>query len=167
MPKDPTTGRRRECTLEERVNIIALNERGVSQRKIARTQGVARRTVSRILTQWAQGRQLSSAPRSGRPPVLTERDIRRIIRLSDSDPGATLLEITQRSGLPVCKETIARKLRKMGRYVRWARKKPMINAISRRKRLIWGRGQKSTTVRQWQRRIFTDEVQVELSMRGM
>ena len=67
----------------------------------------------------------------------------------------------------MCEETIAQKLRKIGRYVRWARKKPMINAISRRKRLIWGRGQKSTTVQQWQRRIFTDEVQVELSMRGM
>lgn len=91
MHKDQNTGPRRECTIQERVNIIALDAKGFSQVAIVKSEGVARRTVQRVLVsfffffdscshlayaiagqrvleQWNQSKQLEGTPRYGRPP---------------------------------------------------------------------------------------------------
>ena len=52
MPKDQNTGRCRECTLEERVNIITLDAKGFLQVYITESKGVSRGTVQWVLAQW-------------------------------------------------------------------------------------------------------------------
>jgi len=61
---------------------------------------------------------------------------------------------------------LARALRASGRYVRWARHKPYICEGNRLKRVKWTQSQRRTTVGEWQKRIFTHEIHVELSPRG-
>ena len=94
-------------------------------------------------------------------------DKRRIYRASDADPGATLAELTSDMHLGVNFVTVGRVLRASGRYVRWARRKPFISVKVRSKRIKWARTQRHTTIEQWKKRIFTDEIHIELSPRGM
>jgi len=76
-------------------------------------------------------------------------------------------EVATESSLNISAKTAGRVLRASGRRVRWARHKPFISAVNRRKRVSWARGQRHTTISQWEKRIFTDEIHVELSPRGL
>ena len=76
-------------------------------------------------------------------------------------------EITATSSLNNSPETAGRILRASGRRVRYARKKPHISAASRQKRVSWARSQRYLTIPEWRKRVFTDEIHIELSPRGM
>ena len=62
---------------------------------------------------------------------------------------------------------MGRILRGSGRKVRYARHKPHISPAGRQKRVSWARNQRHISVEQWERRIFTDEIHIELSPCGM
>jgi len=49
MPTDQDTGKRRECTIIERVRVIALNGQGFSQRAIAKKTEIPRSTIQRVI----------------------------------------------------------------------------------------------------------------------
>lgn len=166
MPTDQSTGKRRESTTIERVTIIEMSAQGFSQRDIQRRIGISKTTVQRVLKNW-KSQQIQSLPRTGRPKILNLRDKRRLYRLSDSHPYASLAELRVESGLQVSAETVGRVLRASGRRVRWARHKPHILLAGRRKRMAWSRTQRHITAKQWRRQIFTDEIHVELSPRGV
>jgi uncharacterized protein YerC len=52
MPKDPRTGRRREATIEAKVDIIAKKKEGKTFREIEKQKGVSRAEAQRIYTKW-------------------------------------------------------------------------------------------------------------------
>ena len=158
--------KRHESTVIDRTKIIELSAQGFSQRDIATMMNMSKSGVFGVLRRWKSG-QLQSAPRTGRPTKLAKRDKRRIIRASDANPNASLQELTTELDLRVCFETVGRTLRATGRYVRWARHKPFISEKNRRNRIFWARSQRHTSIEQWKRRIFTDEIHIELSPRGM
>ena len=145
--------------------IIELTAEGYSRRGIQQKLGISKSTVQRVIQEWKSSSQLQPASRSGRPPALNSRDKRRLYRLSDANTYASLRDLAAESGFGVCSETVAWALRASGRYVRWARHKPYINEGNRLKRVKWARSQRRTTVEEWQKRIFTDEIHVELSAR--
>ena len=127
MPTDQITGKQRQTTKVERVKIIELSAQGFSYQDIAKKIAVSKATVSRVLQQWKKDETLEAASRTGRPQALNKRDKRRIYRLSDVNPYASLAELTADVGLGISSETVARILRASGRYVRWARHKPYIS----------------------------------------
>jgi len=114
-----------------------------------------------VIQEWKSSSQLQPASRGGGPPALNSRDKRRLYRLSDANPYASLRDLAAESGLGVCSETVARALRASGRYVRWARHKPYICEGNRLKRVKWARSRRRAAVEEWQKRIFTDEIHVE------
>jgi hypothetical protein len=89
------------------------------------------------MQEWNAQQKLKADSRSDRPTTLSFRDKRHLYRLLDSDPYASLSEITAASGLNISPETAGRILRASGRRVRYARKKPHISAASRQKRVSW------------------------------
>ena len=125
MPTDRDTGKRRETTLLERVRIIELNAQGFSLRAIAHQTKISKSTVHRLLQQWTSTWQLEPVSRSGRPEILNIRDKRRLYRLSDANPYASLAELTAESGLNISPGTAGRILRGSGRRVRYACNKPV------------------------------------------
>jgi len=98
----------------ERVRVIELNAQGFSQPAIAKTTEIPRSTVQRVIQEWNIQQNLKADSRSG----LEFRDKRHLYRLSDSDPYASLNEITAASGLNISPETAGRILRASGRQVR-------------------------------------------------
>lgn len=167
MPTNAITGKRRECTTVERVRIIELSALGFSQRGIAEKLAIHRAIVGRILREWKQSQKIQPAQRSRRPHALTARDKRHLFRLSDAHPYVSLQQLTTLSGLTCCAATAGRALRASGRYVRSARVKPFISTSSRARRVTWARAERHTSIEQWRRRIFTDEIYIELSPRGI
>jgi len=167
MPTDQDTGKRRECTTVERVRVLEMSAQGFSQRGISKQLEIPRTTVRRIIKAWKTDQKLQPIPRIGRPKILNSRAKRRLYRISDANPYASLSEVATESGLNISAKTAGRVLRASGRRVRWARHKPFISAVNRRKRVSWARGQRHTTISQWEKRIFTDEIHVELSPRGL
>ena len=110
MPKNQQTSRRQETTLEERVKVIRLNAEGFSQRTIAAQVGVSKTTVHNIIRDYHIEKKLHHLPRPGMPPTRNKRGIRQLVRISDTNPYATLAEIATCENLPVYNETIAQQL---------------------------------------------------------
>jgi len=117
-----------------------------------------------VIQEWNIKQKVKADSRSGRPITLSFRDQRHLYRLSDSDPYASLGEIIAASGLNISLETVGWILRASGRRIRYARH---ISAVSRQKRVSWARSQRHLTFAEWRKRVFTDEIHIELSPRGM
>lgn len=166
MPPIEPHIKNKELSPEQRTRIIELQAEKKSQVEIADIMNVSGHCVQDTLKRWEEEGSIQSHPRAGRPKALDERDIRHLVRLSNNDANATLDDLTKDSGLDVCKETVGRTLRKVKFYVRWARHKPYITPATRYKRLVWARQQHKITPIAWRRRVFTDEVKVEMNVRG-
>jgi transposase len=137
MPKDPRTGRRREATIEEKVDVIAKKKEGKTFREIEKETGVSRAEAQRIYTKWEKNKTLSNEPRPGRPQKLSQRDLRLVKRLCRKKPTATLEDLTVESGLEVKADTLARKLRDERWYARRMRRKTWLDPTVLRKRYRW------------------------------
>lgn len=85
MPKDPTTGKRREATLVERVKVIEKHAAGKSYRAIGEEIGISKSEAQRIIQRWKEFEELKPRPRTGRPskypPGETRAERRRKHRL--------------------------------------------------------------------------------------
>ncbi|PUU79371.1 hypothetical protein B9Z19DRAFT_1125370 [Tuber borchii] len=86
MPKDPTTGKRREATLVERVKVIEKHAAGKSYRAIGEEIGISKSEAQRIIQRWKEFEELKPRPRTGRPskypPGETRAERRRKHRLA-------------------------------------------------------------------------------------
>ncbi|KAG0633433.1 hypothetical protein HOY80DRAFT_1006015 [Tuber brumale] len=114
MPRDTKTGKKRQVSAEERVNVIEKRGERKTYRQIAQEVGLSKSAVARIWHDWKTEAKLSAAHRSGRPPKLSIRDVCYLRRLVDKDPSASLIEIISQSGLEVSPWTARRYLRKSG-----------------------------------------------------
>ena len=65
----------------KRSQVIALSERGFSQRFIAGKLHVPRSTVGGILARYKKDGRVHDSPRSGRPRLLSIRDERLAVRM--------------------------------------------------------------------------------------
>ena len=65
----------------KRSQVIALSERGFSQRFIAGELHVPRSTVGGILARYKKDGRVHDSPRSGRPRLLSIRDERLAVRM--------------------------------------------------------------------------------------
>jgi transposase len=99
MPQDTETSKRRMATINERGRVIQLHAEGKSFRSIAKDTGISKTQAQRIIKHWSDTGEVEPSPRRGRPQTLNDRDIRHLIRLSDSHPRATLGEITNEAGI--------------------------------------------------------------------
>src|SRR5947209_5800460 len=62
----------------QRASCLSLAEAGVGTKKIAATLNCTRRAVRKTKQRWNNLQSCDSAPRSGRPYTLSDRDVRRL-----------------------------------------------------------------------------------------
>ena len=163
MPKDEN-GKRRRATENERVWCIELHAQGKSYHEIEWITGVSKSEAQSIVHHWVHDHTFKpSTPtkKRGRPPKLSARDKRHLVRTSDSHPRATLAEIVNETRLPIHPKTAGRYLRKENRYVRLALRKPWLNQVSRMRRQRWCRSRKSWKI-EWRSKIYTDEMRLQV-----
>ncbi|RPB04286.1 hypothetical protein L873DRAFT_1464438 [Choiromyces venosus 120613-1] len=107
MPKNPTTGKRREATIVERVKVIEKHAAGKSYRAIGEDIGISKSEAQRIIQRWKDFEELRPRPRTGRPskypPGETRAERRKKYRLekklADAEKATTgLAEIVGEAG---------------------------------------------------------------------
>ncbi|KAB5588014.1 Transposable element Tcb2 transposase [Ceratobasidium theobromae] len=151
-------------TSETKAQILILKKFGHSDRAIAQALGnVHYSTVNRIARAYANGRPTTEkAPRSGRPRILTPKDVRfAALALTRSKP-ATAAAIKRtffpHSSIP----TLRRYLRKLGLRSFRRRRVPLLKWKHRKARLGWSRNRLLWTQAQWDDIVFSDETRIEL-----
>ena len=144
----------------KRSQVIALSERGFSQRFIAGELHVPRSTVGGIRARYKKDGRVHDSPRSGRPRLLSIRDERLAVRMLNEPKSGSAIVVGRKlraHGLRLCDETVRRCFRRRGLQSRAKRKKPLLTKKHRHKRLRWAKGVKEYEVEDWSHVIWSDE----------
>jgi Transposase/DDE superfamily endonuclease len=141
--------------------IVAMHKCGKRFADIGRELGIPSDTVRKVWTRRESNPQGISAPRSGRPPKLTVRDRRRIVRYVRSDPQKRrepLADISLDLNLGIHPNTIRHVLKEAGMNHRIQRKRPYLTKEQKHARLEFAKKHVHWTIEDWRRVIFTDEM---------
>ena len=131
MPK------KNEVPMELRKEIMRLRLEGKSFGQIEVATGVPRSTCFRIVDRFSRRGVLHNAPRSGRPPKLSLRDSRILIREFMKNPHAPMADIVKGSGVNISVTSAYRYKKQLGIALRVIPKKPWLNRRMRRQRFKW------------------------------
>ena len=143
--------------------MIELHAEGKSYRQIANETGISKDAAREIIKYCTTTGELNPPSRPGKPPVLSERDIRHLVRLSDSHPRATLAELAQEASLDIKPRTVGKYLRQANRFVFLARRKPWLGRECRKRRKRWCRERRKWEKEAFQKLVYTDEVRIQVS----
>ena len=134
---------RRELTDFERGMVIRLHKGNHGASEIARILEMRRETCRDIIKRFCEEGLTKPAPRSGRPPLLTEREERTLIRVTKDDRHDSLQQITDKFndfGLTPISTSTARCVLHKHDYFGWVgTRKPFVSEVNRKKRLKWSR----------------------------
>lgn len=151
----------KEISVDERKIIMKLFVEGKSLRDIGQTVGRAHSSIQRVISNYTSTGSIISKSRTGRPPLLTKRENKRIIQLVRLNPRITAyqvkLEVEERFSKSVSDDTIRRIIKKAGYHSRVARRKPYISDINRQKRMDFANEFVSKPPEFWNKVIFSDE----------
>jgi hypothetical protein len=137
--------------------------KGKSYRSIAEDTGISKIQAQRIVKHSNDSGEVEPSPRRGRPQALNDRDIRHLVRLSDSHPRTTLAEITNEAGIKNLKPRIVGKyLRQTNRHVFLARRKPWLRMENRNIRKRWCRERRKWDSEDFREHVYTDEIKLQV-----
>lgn len=136
---------------------------GHSTREIEEETGVSKSSVGRIRLEM---KKLPKFKQSGRPPALSQRDRRKIVRmvnkknLENAEKINRELKLT--THIDVHTDTIRRALRSEGYSSYTKKKKPLLTTAHRKARVNFAKTYTSWTVEDWKRVIFSDETKINM-----
>ena len=141
-----------------------LGKKPISVRKIGESLGHPKSTVQDVITAYKNGCE-TPAPRSGRPPILNDRDGRHLKKVLNTNRRTNINEICENfissTSTNISKSTLKRYLHKLGIYGRIGAKKPFVNAANRMKRLAWAK-KRINWMNEWEKIIWSDESRFEV-----
>jgi transposase len=150
----------RELTEFERGEIIGLWKGDHSERDIVNILEFSKTTIHDTIERYKKENQILSAPRSGRPPKLSERNIRELVKIVKEDRQQSLNEIAEKfndlSIVSVSSYTVQRTLHNEGFFGRAGKRKPLVSEVNRKKRLEWCKTRKNWDL-EWNNIIWSDE----------
>lgn len=147
--------------IEKRKLVVALHEKGFSQRKIANDLKIPRPSIQMIINKYRKYNTIENMPKSGRRKSYTDRELRTLIRLSKANPFFTARQL-RAIWKPLSISSVKLLLRKNGLFGRISCKKPMLNKKQIQKRLDWAKSYGSWTTKMWSNVIFSDEASIQL-----
>jgi len=150
----------RELTSFERGEIVGLHRGQHNPTDISRILNIPRTTINDVIRKWEEDGLTSPAPRSGRPPILDDRDQRHLARLIKTDRQQSVEQLTENFnelGLKtVSAATIRRNLYELGYHGRAGVRKPFVSEVNRGKRHVWCRERRNWS-EEWNNIIWSDE----------
>ena len=141
MPRIPlasiSENRRRgpELTPYKRGEIIGKYNAGVTRQNIDHILETPKSTIDYTIDQVSKRPHGESRPRIGRPPKLSDRDKRYLIRVTRMDPRITYARLKLQCGLDCSTDTIYRVLKEYGLTNWLAKKRPLLSPEVAVKRL--------------------------------
>ncbi len=133
--------------------IVEQYQKGVSQRKIAKSLKLSSSTVHNIIQRFREFGTISVRKGHGRKTILDARDLRALRRHCITYRNATVMEITTwaqeyfQKTLSV--NTIHRAIRRCRLKLYRSKKKPYLNMIQKRRRFLWAKAHLKWTVAKW------------------
>ena len=151
----------RNLSTEERVKVTVLHEEGYSSRQIANKLKCNQSTVIRLIKKKQITDQVVDKARSGRPRKSSSRDDRVLRRLSLTNRKLTSPQLAHQwmesCSAHVSPSTVRRRCLEFGLKGCRARRKPLVTADQRKRRVAWARAHKDWTIQQWEKVLFSDE----------
>lgn len=151
---------RRELTVFERGMIIGLHKGQHGTSDISRILDIPRETCRNVIKKYCEEGLTEPPPRSGRPPLLTDREERTLIKTIREDRQESLQQITEKFndlGLtPISTSTARRVLHKHDYFGRVGTRKPFVSEDNRKRRLKWSR-ERVLWDEEWNTVIWSDE----------
>ncbi|KAA3669793.1 uncharacterized protein DEA37_0002337 [Paragonimus westermani] len=151
---------RKELTDFEKGVIYGCYLSGKTQSETVSLTGHPKGTIDKFLRKYRQTGTHVNKPRSGRPPILTNRGERRLKRLVSTNRRQSLSDLTSAFNAGPDRVSIAtarRVLHRHGFFGRFCARKPLISEIIRKRRLRWCRERRNWTAEQWRSVIWSDE----------
>ncbi|KAK3528532.1 hypothetical protein QTP70_001737 [Hemibagrus guttatus] len=154
-------GRRSPIPLMLRRKIVEQYQKGVSQRKIAKSLKLSSSTVHNIIQRFRESGTISVRKGQGRKTILDARDLRALRRHCITYRNATVMEITTwaqeyfQKTLSV--NTIHRAIRRCRLKLYWSKKELYLNMIQ-----IWAKAHLKWTVAKWKTVLWSDESKFEV-----
>ncbi|KAK3518526.1 hypothetical protein QTP70_001497 [Hemibagrus guttatus] len=141
-------------------------QKGVSQRKIAKSLKLSSSTVHNIIQRFRESGTISVRKGQGRKTILDARDLWALRRHCITYRNATVMEITTwaqeyfQKTLSV--NTIHRAIRRCRLKLYRSKKKPYLNMIQKRRRFLWAKAHLKWTVAKWKTVLWSDESKFEV-----
>lgn len=88
-----------------------MYELGLKPREIAEREGVPADSIRGIVARYATQASAQSQPRSGRPPIISEREKSVILRIMAENPSITHANLLREAGLTCSVRTLTRYLK--------------------------------------------------------
>lgn len=155
----------KELSIFERGEVVGAWKCGITERKISEVLNRPQSTIHDIISAYKNYGSEAPLPRTGRPTVMTERDVRHLTRILKKDRKATLQEMHENfvssTSTDVCERTLKNCLHEQGFYGRVGVRKPFVSEKNRKKRLSWAKERKRWES-EWERVIWSDESKFEL-----
>ncbi|KAK3545569.1 hypothetical protein QTP70_008117 [Hemibagrus guttatus] len=149
-----------------RRKIVEQYQKGVSQRKIAKSLKLSSSTVHNIIQRFRESGTISVRKGQGRKTILDARDLRALRQHCITYRNATVMEITTwaqeyfQKTLSV--NTIHRAIRRCRLKLYRSKKKPYLNMIQKRRRFLWAKAHLKWTVAKWKTVLWSDESKFEV-----
>ena len=152
---------RQELTEFERGLIIGGYLFGHSEREIEEITAHPKSTIHDTIERYCETGTVTPAPRTGRPPILTDRDKRHLEIVVRTNRRQTIKQIhtnfVQSTGTAVSEWTVKRALYESGYNSRVAARKPLISSKNKKDRVQWCREHREWTADDWKKVIWSDE----------
>ena len=149
-----------------RGQIIALSNKGFSQRKIAAKIKLSKGAVQQTLERFRDTGSYSTKRRSGRPRATTLKEDQYIKTAPLCDRTATAGNIqsivNESREKSISRSTEKRTLVEHGLNGRVAASKPLLRSQNKQKRLLWARKYRGYTKKDWEKVLFADESKFEI-----
>ncbi len=149
-----------------RRKIVEQYQKGVSQRKIAKSLKLSSSTVHNIIQRFRESGTISVRKGQGRKTILDARGLRALRRHCITYRNATVMEITTwaqeyfQKTLSV--NTIHRAIHRCRLKLYRSKKKPYLNMIQKRRRFLWAKAHLKWTVAKWKTVLWSDESKFEV-----
>ena len=154
-------GKKKSLSADVRLLILQGKQDGISNRQLGRLFGCSEKAVRDLLKRFRDTGSVQDRPRSGRPPKLSIRQQRTLVRSCVKDRKKTAYnhqqELTKFGGPQVSLTTVRRILRRYGLRGCIALKKPFISAKNRNSRLQWAKYHLHWSPQKWSTVLFSDE----------
>ena len=153
--------KRKELSASTRGQIWGQYDRGAAVRQISRDLNIPRSTVAYTITNRDKFIDGKTPPRPGRPPKLSDRNVRSIISQARRDPFISYKRLAQNTFHLASRTTLYRTLRKTAIINQPAKRRPYLTAAHARERLRWCLQYADKDREFWNTVIWSDECSVE------
>lgn len=153
--------RNHELSPFQRGFLVGQAAQGRSYYGIAKAANLHKNTVRNVIQNTSLQQNGESRARSGRPPIVTDRDRRHIIRIARVNPRATYQELKEKTGHNFSKSTAYRILKEYGLTNWLAKQRPLLTPEVAAIRLAWCLKRRAWDWDEWSKVIWSDECSVE------